>query len=61
MTEWVETETIRHGNCTITVHRPVLTASERKKRESQVQATLGRVMREYIHSKEEQHGKHNHD
>lgn len=55
MTEWVEAQTIRHGNCVITVHRPVLTEPERKQREKQTEATLGRVMREYIHSKEERH------
>jgi len=55
MTEWVETQTIKHGICTVTVHRPVLTPAERKKREEQVQNTVGRVMREYIHRKEENH------
>lgn len=56
MTQWEETtQTIRYGNCTITVHRPVLTPSEKKKRERQVQDALGSVMREYIHRKEEKH------
>lgn len=53
MTEWVETKTIRCGNNTVTIHKPVLTSAEQKKQERQVQDTLSRVMREYIHSKEE--------
>ena len=55
MTKWVETQTIKRGNYTITVHRPVLAPSEKKKRESQLQDAVGRVMREYIHRKEENH------
>lgn len=52
MTEWVEAKTIRRGNNTVTIYKPVLTPDEQKKRERQVQDTLSRVMREYIHSKE---------
>ena len=52
MTEWVETKTIRRGNSTVTVYKPVLSDAEQKKRERQVQDTLSRVMREYIHNKE---------
>lgn len=55
MTEWVETQTIKHGKCTITVHRPVLNPAEKKKRERQLQDAVGLVMREYIHRKEENH------
>ena len=58
MDKWVETQSIKYGNCTITVHRPVLTPSEKAKRERQVQDVVGRVMREYVHRKEEQHGKY---
>lgn len=57
MTQWEETtQIIRYGNCTITVHRPVLTPSEKMKREHQAQATLRGVMRDYLHRKEEKHG-----
>lgn len=52
MSEWTQTKTIQHGACTIVIHRPVLTDTERVKRERQVQSTLERVMREYIHNKE---------
>lgn len=52
MTEWVEAKTIRRGNNTVTIYKPVLTPDEQKKRERQVQDTLSRVMREYIHNKE---------
>jgi hypothetical protein len=52
MTEWVRGETFKFGNVTVNVHRPVLTPAEQKKRERQVQDTLSRVMREYIHNKE---------
>lgn len=52
MTEWVRGETFKFGNVTVNVHRPVLTPTEQKRRERQVQDTLSRVMREYIHIKE---------
>lgn len=52
MSEWKQTKTIKHGACTITLHRPVLTDAERAKRERQIQGALERVMRDYIHSKE---------
>ena len=52
MTEWVETKTIRRGNNTVTIYKPVLTPAEQKKRERQVQDALSRVMRDYIHNKE---------
>lgn len=45
-------KTIQHGSCTIVIHRPELTATERAKREHQAKETLERVLREYIHNKE---------
>ena len=60
--EWIDAGTYRHGNVTVHVHRPVLTASEKTRREQQVKDTMARVMREYIHNKEEkQHVKHQGD
>jgi hypothetical protein len=44
--EWTETgngyrsKTIKRGNCTIVVHRPVLTDKERTKRERVVETAL---------------------
>lgn len=57
MAEWTQTKTLQHGNCTITIHRPVLTAQERAKRERQVQDVLRRELRNYIFKEEEQHGR----
>ena len=56
MAEWTQTKTLQYGNCTITIHRPVLTAPERAKRERQVQDVLRRELRNYIF-KEEKHDK----
>lgn len=50
MSEWIKTQTIQHGSCTIVIHRPVLTAEEREKREQQTCATLARLKRESIHT-----------
>lgn len=52
MSEWTRTKTLQHGPCTINLHRPVLTAAERTKRESRTKETLERVMRDYLHKKE---------
>ena len=41
------TRTFKHGNCTITVHRPILTDEERIKREEEIKRALaefGRAM-----------------
>ena len=45
--EWVtgikegyETKTIQVGNCTVTVHRPILDDRERARREEKVRAAL---------------------
>lgn len=55
MTEYIPTKTIQHGNCTIVIHRPVLTDQERVKREKQVQEVLGRELRDYIFKEGKQH------
>ena len=51
--EWIDAGTYQHGNITVHVRRPVLTAPERVRREQQAKNTVARVMREYIHNKEE--------
>ena len=53
MNEWTS-ETLQYGNCTIVVHRPVLTKEETAKRERQVQAVLGSTMKTYITRKREE-------
>ena len=45
------TQTLRHGNCTIVVHRPVLTEGERDQRERQVKAVMETTMKSYIKEK----------
>lgn len=40
-------KTIRHGSCTITINRPVLTPEERKKREKQMSDSLSRILSKY--------------
>lgn len=39
------TKTIRHGNCTITIHRPILSQTEREKRERRVVTALAQYGR----------------
>lgn len=39
------TKTIRHGNCIITIHRPILSQTEREKRERQVVTALAQYGR----------------
>lgn len=46
------TKTLQHGNCTIVVHRPVLTKEEAARRERQVLAVLETTMRNHIKRKE---------
>lgn len=50
--EWVDAGTYKYGNVTVHVHRPVLTPTEKARREQQVKDTMSRAMREYIHKKE---------
>ena len=52
MEDYIKGETFKFGNVTVNVHRPVLTPSEKARREQQVKDTMARVMREYIHKKE---------
>lgn len=48
-------ETLQHGNCTIVIHRPVLSKEEMAARERQVEAVMGSTMRTYINRKEQTH------
>lgn len=58
MTAWNTTEcpgyrtkTLKRGNCTIVVHRPILTEAERIKQEERVVTTLTHC-KSFIHRKE---------
>lgn len=59
-TEWVDSpehpgykvKTIKHGNCTIEILRPVLDERERKKRENHVKAVAEKVLFNYYKRKE---------
>lgn len=51
MTEYT-TETLQHGNCTIILHRPVLSNAEQAKREQAVKAAMETMLRGYITRKE---------
>ena len=48
-------QTIQYGNCTIVVHRPVLTKEEAAGREKQVLTVLEATMKTYIKRKEKAH------
>ena len=60
-TEWVDSpehpgyrvKTIKHGNCTIQVLRPILDDKERRRREAQAVAVTSRVLRDIYIRKEE--------
>lgn len=43
------TKTLQHGACTINIHRPELTPTERAQREQTAKDNLERVMRDYTH------------
>ena len=45
------TKTIQHGNCTIIVHRPILSDEERARREREVINAMETVMRGYVPKK----------
>lgn len=47
-----QTRTIRHGSCTLIVHRPELSDAERAKREQAVRETLARELRSYTTRKD---------
>ena len=59
-TGWVVSEkkpgylakTLQHGNCTITINRPILTPEEQKKREEEVSWGLAMALRDYVFRKE---------
>ena len=40
-------KTIKHGNVTINIYRPILTDEERKRREKQIMQSIGRIMSKY--------------
>ena len=54
------TETVRRGNCVVTVHRPMLSPDEHKKRMAAIKTAAENVVRATMqaHRKEESHGKH---
>ncbi len=59
MSEWTtdarpgyRSKTIRSGNCTIIIHRPLLTKEETAKRERQVLDAMEGMMRERLLRKE---------
>ena len=53
--DWVELsecpgykcKVVQHGNVAIRVFRPILTDTERKRREHQIMSSVGRVLRKY--------------
>jgi hypothetical protein len=45
---------IKHGNITIRVFRPILTDTERQKRERQIMSSVGRILRQYDDFEEKQ-------
>lgn len=44
--------TIKHGSCTLIIHRPDLTDKERERREALLQSNLSNAMKSYIRRKE---------
>lgn len=51
MNEWT-TKTLQRGSCTIVLRRPMLTQTERDRREQAVRESLECVLREYVKRKE---------
>ena len=51
MNKGIPPKTIRHGSCTVIIHRPELTRTERAERERAAKETLERVMRDYLNEK----------
>ena len=41
-------KTIKCGQVTVTIHRPVLTDAEREKRAKQITDSLGHTLRDYL-------------
>lgn len=52
MNEWTS-EIIRHGNCVVVIHRPVLNKNETADRERQIRSVMETTMRNYIARKEQ--------
>lgn len=60
MSEWTvsesspgyRTKTVKYGNCTIIIERPILSPAEQAKREAHVKTTAERVLRDYYMRKE---------
>lgn len=46
------TKTMKHGNCTIIINRPILSPAEQKKREEEVSRNLSNALRAYVWRKE---------
>lgn len=44
--EGYQTKTVQIGNCTVTIHRPILDDQERARREEQVKTALRGLMKE---------------
>ena len=40
-------KTIQRGNTTIRIFRPIMTDTERKRREQQIMSTVGRILSKY--------------
>lgn len=65
MDEWTPSEkwpgyvcrTIKHGNATIIVHRPILAPEEKAKREKQVKRDLEIALRDYFFRTEQEGAK----
>lgn len=47
------TKVLQYGGCTIRIHRPILTDSEREKREKRAQDELTNVMTQIFRREEE--------
>lgn len=51
-TELYDTKTLQYGNCTIRIHRPILTDKERAWREERLQEELTAAMTQILIRKE---------
>ena len=47
------TKTLQYGNCTIRIHRPILTDQERERREEQIREDLTTAMAQIYRRKEQ--------
>ena len=53
--EWIKGETLHIGRHSVTVHYPVLTPTEKLRREQQVKNAMVALMREQIHKEARNH------